>query len=116
MPARPLPLPPERWGSKFRRAREDVGGYSRLEDAAAQVSRYKLTSASALSRMERLDGPPPNRSTRGTAYIACVVYGVDPSDLDLDPDDVPAALLPILEPRRLPRSNRHDDGDSVTCG
>jgi hypothetical protein len=50
MPARPVPLPPEHWGSKFRRAREDVGGYL-LEQAAEQVSRYTLTSASALSRM-----------------------------------------------------------------
>lgn len=98
-----MPLPPEPWGSKFRRAREDVAGY-KLEVAAEAVSRYKLTSASALSRMEKREGPPPNRSARGTAYIACVIYGVDPADLDLDPDDVPAALLGMIKRGRRPKN------------
>jgi hypothetical protein len=102
--ARALPLPPEPWGSKFRRAREDVGGYNRLEDVAREVSRYKLCSTATISRMENLPGLPTTRSARATAYIACVIYGVDPSELDLDPDDVPAELVALLKKRPRPKN------------
>lgn len=62
-----LHLPPEPWGRKMRRAREDVADLT-LGQAAELASSYILTSASTISRLEQLDAPPPavgrNKATR----------------------------------------------------
>lgn len=114
MVARPLPLPPEPWGAKFRRAREDVGRYRSLEEAAAAISGYKLCSGSTLSRLEHEPFPPANRGSRATAFVACWVYNVDPAHLDLDPDDVPHELVALLARRKPPRpKNAWFTGDEL---
>lgn len=109
------PLPPEPWGSKFHRAREDVGGFKSLELAAAEISHYKLCTATTLSRLERRADHPSTRSARATAYIACLIYGVDPVELDLDPDDVPDQLLQVLRRRRRPKIGWSTGDDLPLC-
>ncbi len=87
-----VPLPPEPWGRRLKRAREDVAGL-RLEDAARKVAYFHPISDATLCRLEARAEVPTTRSQLAASYIACLVYGVDPEDLDLNGDDVPPGTL-----------------------
>jgi hypothetical protein len=89
-------LPRESWGSKFRRAREELAGIGRLEDAVEQIGPYYRTSTSMLSRLESLHDAPTSWRAREVAYIASVVYGLDPKYLGLKIDDVPDLVVDAL--------------------
>lgn len=80
----------------FSRARGDL----RLEDAARKVSYFHPVSDATISRMENRDTPPVKRSQRHTAYVACVIYGIDPDDLGLDGSDLPPGTLKGLNTAR----------------
>jgi hypothetical protein len=93
-------LPPEPWGRRLRRAREDVGGYTNVDRAAEKVSRYQLTTGSTLARLEKLDEPPTNRQRRVLATIALIIYGIDPEPFGLGRDDLPPAIYAQLRKSR----------------
>ena len=97
-------LPPEPWGRKMRRAREDVAGLS-LAAAAELVSPYLFTSGSNISRMEQLDGVPSgaqSRSRRHLAVVLVLAYGMDPAEFGLDLDDLPTGVqVPARTPNNL---------------
>lgn len=87
-------MPPEPWGRRLLRAREDVAGYS-MEQAVELVSTYMLTTKSTISRLEQQTEAPNGHRAAGRrqlAYILCVAYGVDPADFGLTPDDLPPGI------------------------
>jgi hypothetical protein len=92
-------LPPEPWGRRLRRAREDFAGL-KLPEAAEAVSRYQLTTGSTLARLEYLDGPPTNRQRRVLATLALVIYGIDPEPFGLGRRDLPPAIYAQLKRAR----------------
>lgn len=79
----------------MRRAREDVAGLS-LDAATARLGAYVLTSPSTLSRLESLEVVPVVRTQRARAYLACLIYGVDPGELALDEGDLPPGIARAL--------------------
>lgn len=92
-------LNPEPWGSRLIRARE-TSRFSPTQGKAAEwISRAtsRPISSATISRLESRDTLPPDRSRRATAYLLCLLYELDPADLDLSPDDGPNEL----EVRRL---------------
>lgn len=90
-------LPPESFGRKMRRAREDVAELT-LSEAAEGVNRWMVTSAATIGRLEQLEHPPGDRRRRQLAYTACVVYGIDPVQLGLSVEGIPAGALPEVPP------------------
>lgn len=98
-------LPPEPWGRKMRRAREQVADLT-LGEAAELASRFTLTDASTISRLESMTEPPTgarSKSQRQRAYILCLAYEVDPASLGLGPDDL---LVDVVIPFRTPSDLR----------
>lgn len=85
------PLPPEPWGRRLKRAREDVAQVS-LDAAASALSAYIFVSGPTLSRLESRTIAPIDRRQRGTAYLACVGYGVNPAELGLTAEDLPPGI------------------------
>ena len=81
-------LPPESWGSRLARARE-VSGFKLT--AVERLLRPHL-SRSTLSELEQRTEVPTRAVDRGRVVLALVLYGVDPADFDLGPDDVPPAI------------------------
>jgi hypothetical protein len=93
------PLPPEPWGRRMCRAREDVAGLT-LKQAVELLGYLMPSSDSTISRLESFDVVPTgprSRTMRQRAYLLCAVYDVDPTDLDLYPDDLPPGL--VIPPR-----------------
>ena len=89
-------LPPEPWGAKMRRAREDVAGMS-METAVHELGRYLSASMSTVSRIEHSSELPPQKRTREKAILLCRVYGIDPAELDLDLEDLPEYMRRLVE-------------------
>lgn len=85
-------LGPETWGDRFTRAGK---GHSNVA-AARYVSTYLPCDDSTLSRMQSLPVRPEGgvgARRRAIAYILCVgLYGVRPSELGLNDDDLPPGL------------------------
>lgn len=81
-------MPPEPWGRKMRRAREDVAEMS-LERAVAAAGDYLLTSTSTISRLESSTDVPTMARQRQLALVLCLAYDVDPAEFGLSPDDAP---------------------------
>lgn len=80
----------------MKRAREDVAELN-LNTAAELIGRLVLTSGSTISRLEALRAAPSDRVQRARAYLACLVYGVDPAELGLTPDDLPTEIAKGIE-------------------
>jgi hypothetical protein len=80
-------LAPEPWGRRLARARVNAGYNLRQVEAklAPHVSR------AGLARLEERDTVPVRRQDRARAILVLVLYGVDPTDFDLGPDDLPPA-------------------------
>lgn len=88
------PIPPEPWGRRLARVREDVAGYT-LDEAVALAGNFMLTTASTVSRLEGLDSEPVgNRqgSRRQLAYVLCRAYGVNPAEFGLTANDMPPGV------------------------
>ncbi len=86
------PLPPESWGRRFRRARED---HARLSLQAAEAAVKELgweTSHTTLGRIEKANEVPATKRQRQTAIFALVAYGVDPTDFGLSLNELPDTL------------------------
>ena len=94
-------LGPEPWGARMGRAREMAG--LTQEEAAERVSLVVLSSGAAISRLEKMETVPPRagktRGVRRRAWCLVTLYGFDPAEFDLDPDDAPgvASDLGITE-------------------
>ena len=84
-------LPPEPWGRRLRRVREDVGGLN-MDQATAAMARYVVVSTATISRLEGLPAIPADPRQLRTAFVLCVICGVDPAELGLAPKDTAAAL------------------------
>jgi hypothetical protein len=85
----------------MKRARESYANLT-MEEAASRISRYMLTSAGALSRMEASPDEPTSQRRRQLATIALVLYGIDPAPFGLGREDLPPAIYAQLR-RRRPR-------------
>jgi len=100
-------LPPEPWGRRMKRAREDVAHLS-LDKAAKLISPYVFTSASNISRMESLTEAPhraQSRSRRQLATVLVLSYGMDPAEFGLGDDDLPSGIdIPARTPSALEES------------
>lgn len=83
-------LDDEPFGSRLRRAREASG--IELRTAAESISQLMFTSHTRLNRLEKMDKPPADPQRRALAYLAMLVYGFDPSQLGLSPEDLPKGL------------------------
>ena len=87
-------LPPEPWGRRLLRARVDLCDLS-LDEATALAGHWMLTTATAISRLERSSEVPVGPRARGRrqlAYVLCLCYLVDPADFDLGPGDLPPGI------------------------
>jgi hypothetical protein len=88
-------LPPEPWGRRLRRAREDVGGLN-MDQATAAMARYVVVSTATISRLEGLPVIPADPRQLRTALVLCVICGVDPAEVGLAPKDTGAALPGVV--------------------
>jgi hypothetical protein len=88
-------LPPEPWGRQLRRVREDVAGLS-MDRATAAMARYVVVSTATISRLESLAAIPADPRQSRTAFVLCVICGVDPAELGLAPKDTGAALPGVV--------------------
>jgi hypothetical protein len=95
-------MPPEPWGRRLTRAREDVAGLT-LDEAATLAGRWMLTSKATISRLEAQNELPighRSASRRQLAYVLCLAYRVDPADFGLGSSDLPPGL-------RIPHRRHH---------
>lgn len=88
-------LPPEPWGWKMKRAREEYAALT-LDQAADAIGRYMHTSTASISRMEDSEGVPTDKRRRALACIASLTYGLDPEQFGVTVDDVPASTAAAL--------------------
>lgn len=84
-------LPEEPWGWRMKRARERYAHLT-LDELVAILGRYIFIDKSTISRLEKLDEPPLNPRKRQTAYFCALIYGLDPAQFGVGPDDVPPGL------------------------
>ena len=92
-------IPPESWGSLLTRARKTSPIKITQERAAfwiEQVTSRPIDPAT-VGRLESLERPPADRARRRNAYLLSILYEIDPTELDLGPNDGPDEL----EVRRL---------------
>lgn len=68
-----LPLVELRWGEALAIVRDRSG--LKLRPVAAAIERYWPASTMSLSRLELLDGPPPDARRRTLAAMALLTYG-----------------------------------------
>jgi hypothetical protein len=97
-------MPPEPWGRRLSRAREDLADLN-LDQAAALAGFWMRTTRSTVQRLETLQAVPTgpkSGSKRQLAYVLCLAYRVDPADFDLSPDDLPPGIK--IRPRRTAAS------------
>jgi hypothetical protein len=80
-------LSPEPWGNRLARARADAGFNLR----AVEVRLAPHVSRASLARLEARDTVPVRRQDRARAILVLLLYGVDPADFGLGPDDLPPA-------------------------
>lgn len=94
-------LPPEPWGRKMRRAREDVAEWT-LDEAAASIGRFYRVTGSTIARLEKLPEVPTDIRRRTLACVAVILYGLGPSEFGLEGErDLPIGLLrELVTPRR----------------
>jgi hypothetical protein len=74
-------LPPEGWGKKLQRAREDAG--LSLQAAETRIRPLLPTSYRTLARLETLDDCPQDARRQLQAFVAILAYGFDPADFGL---------------------------------
>ena len=94
------PVPPEPWGRRLARVRQDVAGLT-LSQAADLVGHFLPTTDATISRLESRATPPVGprqRSRRMLTYVLCMAYGVDPADFGVSDDDMPDEMH--IPPRR----------------
>lgn len=84
------PLPPETFGRKLCRVREDVGGFH-CEELAAIISQWAPISGATLSRLEHTTETPTQPRQRLITALACIACGIDPAELGVGYDDFPPA-------------------------
>jgi hypothetical protein len=100
MSAKLRKLPPETWGRRLRRMREDVAGMN-LTEATEAMAQFQLVSLSSVSRLEARTERPDDPRLLRTALLLCLVCGVDPAELDLVPkelvDGFPSVVSNALE-------------------
>jgi hypothetical protein len=65
-----------------------TAGYG-LRDVEAMLAPH--VSRAGLARLEERAEVPDRRADRARAVMVLVLYGVDPADFDLGPDDLPPA-------------------------
>jgi hypothetical protein len=73
----------------MRRARK-AAGFDRLRDVETVMG--ALVPRSSLFNFEKREAVPRIPQARYKAVLLCVLYGVDPTDFELGPDDVPPAI------------------------
>lgn len=98
----------EPFGYQLRRARMASG--MQLREAAKRISVLMLTTHTSLNRLEKLTGPPTDRSRRALAYLAMLCYGFDPADLGLNADDLPKGFAQIGDLESTLRASFPGDG------
>ena len=91
----PRRLAPEPWGHQLARARADAG--HTVRSAAEALDGYPGLSRGTINRLEALEEVPTKATQRHQACILVVLYGYDPDDFGLGPDDVP----PLVDLRTL---------------
>lgn len=84
---RPKHLGPEPWGNRFARAREDSG--HTIRTAAMALGQF---SHATVTRLEALDEEPTKLRDRQRAFMLLVLYGYDPEEFGLGPEDVPPVI------------------------
>jgi len=93
-------LPPETWGRRLARARTNA--QLNLRDVEERLAPY--ISRATLNRLEALDTVPQRAQDRGRAFLVVILYGYDPAEFGLTPDDRPPATdLRALSKLRLAR-------------
>jgi len=93
-------LPPETWGRRLARARTNAG--FNLRDVEERLAPY--ISRATLNRLEALETEPVRRQDRSRAFLVLILYGINPADFGLGPDDRPPAMdLRALSRLRLAR-------------
>ena len=83
-------LPPEPFGRKLCRIREDVAEIL-IEDLARRISQWTPVSSATLSRLEHATEVPSRDQARLVATLFCIACGVDPAEVGLGFDDLPPA-------------------------
>ncbi len=83
-------LGPEPWGNLLARAREGAG-YT-LRDVADLLAGHDGLSRGTINRLEQLDEAPTDSVARRRAFQLLIVYGYNPSQLGLGPDDAPTVV------------------------
>lgn len=84
-------LPEEPWGWRMKRAREQYAHLT-LDGLVDRLSRYIFIDKSTISRLEKLEEAPLNPRKRQTAYLCTLIYGLDPEQFGVGPDDIPPGL------------------------
>lgn len=87
MTYRHLQLPPEPFGRKLTRAREDIAKLS-MEVLADRISLWHHCNPATISRLERRSEPMPN-ANRTIMVLAVLGCGFDPAEFGLSLDDLP---------------------------
>lgn len=86
----PRVLTPEPWGARLARARDEAGWTVRGVEAAMRG--FPGMSRGSISRLESLESAPTGAKERHRALLLVLLYGYDPADFDLGPDDVPPLI------------------------
>jgi hypothetical protein len=60
-----------------------------LDQAVEAIGKFQIVSTATISRLESLTEIPLGPRQRRNAFVACLVYGVDPAELGLSPDGLP---------------------------
>ncbi len=82
-------LPPEPFGRKLTRAREDIAKL-RMDQVANAISQWYPCTAATLSRLENDPAMMPNKNQR-IMVLAVLACGFDPEVFGLSWDDLPVA-------------------------
>lgn len=93
-------MPAETWGWRLKRARMQVAGMN-LDAAVAAVGKYMLTSPATIVRLEKEPVAPrttgKDKQRRQLATLLCYLYGIDPGELGLGPDDLPPGIRAVVD-------------------
>lgn len=87
-------VPDEAWGQVVRRLRESAG--FTVEGAAERISAVFPTSKSTLNRIETREDAPEQLRQRIAATLAVILYGVNPTVLGLDVEELPGLSASAL--------------------
>lgn len=86
-----VPIPPEPWGRRLSRVREDIAQLT-LHQAAELANNFMITSYGSINRLERTTEAPTGRLRRQLAFVLCRAYRVDPAEFGLGEDDIPPGV------------------------